>query len=318
MVLSFLMLVVGFVFLLAGAHWLTDGASSIARRLKIPTLVVGLTIVAFGTSAPELLITLFANIGDQADIAVGDVIGSSIANILLILGIAASIRPLALQKSTVWREIPISFFAIVVLWLLAGNVLSSGFMGLSRIDGIVLLLFFLFFLYYIFTLIRDRRVEIPTVTEDYSMPKAITYTILGFIGLAGGGYGVVNGAVSIATELGVSQAFIALSIVAIGTSLPELAASAVAAYKRKTDIAIGNIIGSNIFNIFWVLGINSAIHPLTFASNLFPDLAVALFATILLFALLLSDKERVLRRWHGTLFILIYVVYIISLTLRNT
>ncbi|MBI5733144.1 calcium/sodium antiporter [Candidatus Jorgensenbacteria bacterium] len=312
------LIILGFVVLLKGADWLVEGSSTIARRLGISQLVIGLTVVAFGTSAPELFVNIFAGIKGEADIAIGNILGSNIVNILLILGIAATIYPLALKRSTIWKEIPLSGLAAIVLALLVNDNRTNGsFIGLTRVDGLVLIAFFFFFLYYTYHINKNDVSQKSAVhINPHSWPYALLLTAIGLISLLIGGKLIVDNAVAIALILKASQAVIGLTIVAIGTSLPELATSAVAAYKKNPDIAVGNIVGSNIFNIFWILGISAVINPLAFSQKLFPDIGVIIFTTLLLFLCMFIGKRHVLERWQGITFVLLYIIYIFSLLVR--
>ena len=242
--LVYLLFLAGFYFLIRGADWLVDGASSIAKKMKVSNIMIGLTIVSFGTSAPELIVNLFASFKGSSDLAIANVIGSNISNVLLILGISAIIYPLAVKKGTVSKEIPLNMLAVMVLFLLVNDMMIDrmGFSSLTRIDGAVLLLFFIIFIYYTFGIakVEGESDKVEEVNTFLSVVKIIA----GMLGLALGGQWIVDGAITIAQRFGMSESLIGLTIVAIGTSLPELAASAVAAYKHKADIAIGNIIGS--------------------------------------------------------------------------
>lgn len=319
--LQILLFIVGFGLLIKGADWLVSGASSLASRLGVSALVIGLTIVAFGTSAPELTVNLLASFQGNTDIAIGNIIGSNIANILLILGISAIIFPLAVQRGTVWREIPFALLAVVVLTIMANDVLLDGTAAsaLTRIDGLVLLAFFGIFIYYIFSIAKQPAHEgqEEEVITQYSVATSAGMIVGGMAGLVVGGKWIVDGAVIFATQLGISEALIGLTVVAIGTSLPELATSAVAAYKRNVDIAIGNVIGSNIFNIFWILGISATITPLPFSAQLGFDLGVVTLVTLLLFLALFVGRRHTLERWQGWVFVCLYVGYIIYLVLRG-
>ena len=321
MILTYLLLPIGFVLLIKGANFLVDGASSIAKRLGVSALVIGLTIVAFGTSAPELIVNIFASINGNTDIAIGNILGSNIANILLILGISAVIFPLAVKKGTVWKEIPFALLAVIVTALMVNDTFIDGesFSGLTRVDGFVLIAFFIIFLYYTFGISRVQAADVSEaqVVNHYSLPRACFMVLFGLVGLTVGGKWIVDAAVALATTLGVSEALIGLTIVAIGTSLPELATSAVAAYKKDVDIAVGNIVGSNIFNIFWILGVSAIINPLPFSSLLMRDVLMTIFATVLLFAFLFIGKRHILERWQGVCFIALYVGYVVYLVIRG-
>ena len=322
MILTVGLFLVGFVLLIKGADALVEGASSLARKLGISTLVIGLTIVAFGTSAPELVVNLLASFEGNVDIAIGNIIGSNIANILLILGVAAIIHPLTVQRGTVWKEIPFSLLAIVVLFIMASDRFFSGTIEsvLTRGDGLVLLGFFLIFMYYVFGVATQNSSEAENAEDsikNLSQTKAIFMIIGGLVGLVLGGKWIVDGAVAFATIFGVSQSLIGLTIIAVGTSLPELATSVVAALKKQSDIAVGNAVGSGIFNVFWILGISATISPLPFAEVLGFDMLVAVGATLLLFLSLFVGKRHTLDRWQGVAFVTLYVVYLGYLVLRG-
>lgn len=319
--LVYLLFVIGFLFLLKGASFLVDGASSLAKKMRVPELIVGLTIVAFGTSMPELTVNFFASLAHNSDIALGNILGSNISNTFLILGLSAIIFPLTVKKSTTWKEIPLSLLAAVLVGLMGNDLLfgDRGFIGLSRIDGLVLITFFIIFLYYIFELAKNHQEEIneENKIKEFSVGKSIFLIILGLAGLIFGGRWIVNGAVQIATLLNVSQSLISLTIIALGTSLPELATSAVAAYKKRPDIAVGNIVGSNIFNIFWILGLSATISPLPFKTTTNIDVLITILASLLLFASLFIGKKRVVQRWQGVFFVLIYFSYVAFLIIQQ-
>lgn len=318
MLLPVILFVLGLLLLVKGANYLVDGASSAAKKMGISAIVIGLTIVAFGTSAPELIVNLFASYKGTTDIAIGNVLGSNIANILLILGISAAIFPLAVKKGTVWKEIPLALLAVVLMFLMANDTIIEGgsFSAITRIDGLILISFFIIFLYYTFGI---SKVE-ANHGADVKIHSGFISSLMivgGLLGLALGGKFVVDSAVAITRALGVSEALIGLTIVAVGTSLPELATSAVAAYKKNTDIAIGNIVGSNIFNIFWILGISAAIRPLPFSSALNFDAGITVLTTLLLFVFIFIGKRHIIERWQGAMFIALYVFYVVYLVLRG-
>jgi cation:H+ antiporter len=249
MTVQILLLVAGLLLLVKGAGWLVDGASALAKKYRIPDLAIGLTIVAFGTSAPELVVNVFAAYNGFDGIVFGNVIGSNNFNLFVILGISGLIMPLAVHSGTVWKEIPLSLLAVVLLFLFAGNF-GFGAGILSRLDGLILLCFFAGFLYYVFLQLRTDPANIEIKHKHVAGRILLLLLVGGLAGLVAGGKLVVDSAVKIASELGVDQKIIGLTIVAAGTSLPELATSVVAALKKNADIAVGNIIGSNIFNIF--------------------------------------------------------------------
>lgn len=315
--ITYTLFIAGFYFLIQGAAWLVDGASSIAKKHKVSNLVIGLTIVSFGTSAPELIVNLFASFKGSSDLAIANIVGSNISNMLLILGVSAMIFPLAVKKGTISKEIPLSLLATVILWLLANDMMIDGFDSsvLTRIDGGVLLAFFIIFIYYTFGLSRVEG-EGEDIKE-YKNWKAVIMIIGGMIGLAIGGQWIVEGAIKIAEKFGMSEALIGLTVVAIGTSLPELATSAIAAYKHKADIAIGNVIGSNIFNVFWILGISSVIRPLVFSPMLNFDIYFMAIITIIIFFFMYLGRKNILQRWQGATMLIMYIVYLVYLINRG-
>ena len=319
--LDYPLFAIGFVILIKGADLMVDGASSIAKKLNLSDMVIGLTIVAFGTSAPEFIVNIFASIDGRAGIAIGNIVGSNVANIFLILGATSIIYPIAVKRNTLYREIPFSFLAALVLFIFANDVLIDGnaTSAISRGDGLTFLAFFVIFLYYVYSLSKkgkddDVEQEIEEIKE-LAMPKAILFVLLGITGLFFGGNWIVVGASKIAKTFGMSENVIGLTIVAFGTSLPELATSILAALKKNTDIAMGNVIGSNIFNIFWVLGCSSVIKtlPISNSSNL--DLYVLLFASLLLFLFLFIGKRYKFQRWQGVSFVLMYISYMTYLVI---
>jgi len=317
--MTYFLLIIGFIILIKGADLLVEGASSIAQKLNVSDLVIGLTVVAFGTSAPEMFVNVFASIEGNSNIAIGNILGSNIANIFLILGVSAMIYPLAVKSNTVWKEIPFSLLAAVILGILANDYLidHKASSELSRSDGLVLLGFFIIFMYYIFSIAKKSEHILKEESPQISNFRAVAYILLGLSGLVLGGSWIVNAAVKIASQFGVSEYLIGLTVVAVGTSLPELATSAMAAYKRNTDIAIGNVVGSNIFNIFWVLGISAVIKPLPFQPTGNSEIAMTIVASILLFLVFFVGKKHVLEKWQGALFLLLYAGYTSFLIIRG-
>jgi len=314
--LNYILLAVGFVILIKGADFLVAGASSIAKRFNVSNLVIGLTVVAFGTSMPELVVNIIAGIRGNTDIAIGNVLGSNIANVFLILGISALIYPLAVSKGTVWKEIPFSLLAALVLAFLANDQLIDKRDGsaLLRSDGLVLLSFFVIFLYYSAHIAHDiDGLDAQAPANIFGLGKSLRLLVLGFLGLIIGGQWIIDGAVHLALKLGLSQSTVGLTVVAVGTSLPELATSAMAAYRKNVDIAVGNVVGSNIFNIFFILGVSSIVHPLPFsiANNI--DIGMVILASLLLFVFMFTGKKRSLDRWEGAVCILIYICYVVFL-----
>lgn len=317
--LDLLLLLAGFLALIFGATKLVDAASSLASKLGVPNIVIGLTIVAFGTSAPELVVNVFASIDNNTEMVLGNVLGSNIFNVLGILGVSALIYPLTVKTNTTWLEIPLSFLAAVSVLVLSSDMYldNSATNIISRTDGIILLLFFSVFLVYNFTVAKNSPAEEETQTENYTYPKAILFILLGLAGLVIGGHLIVTSATSIALDFGLSQRIIGLTIVSIGTSLPELATSVVAVRKRNVDIAIGNVVGSNIFNIFFILGISTVIAPLGVGAGTFTDILVNLSAGLLLFVFIFTGRGRKLARWEGGLLLMLYVGYIVMLLVQS-
>ena len=314
--MEYLLLIAGFTLLTFSADWLINGASGLAKRLNISDLVIGLTIVAFGTSAPELVVNIVAATEGSSDIALTNILGSNIINTLIILGISATIYPVACKKSTFRIEIPLSALAGLAVLLLGTNFFGlihfgDKQLGVSRFDGIMLIIIFICFCTY--TIVQGLRNRNNSNDETYiAVPiwKAISLIIVGLIGLIIGGELIVNNAVSIAQSWGIPESVIGVTIVALGTSLPELATSAMAAYKKNTDLAIGNVIGSNIFNVFFVLGISSIIHPLQGYENLQVDAAMAAGSSILLLIFIVISKKRNINRIEGISMLAIYGIYL--------
>lgn len=310
-------LILGLVLILVGADALTDGASAMAKRWGVSDLVVGLTVVAFGTSAPELAISLVSALKGSAPMAVGNVVGSNIFNVLVIIGIVAMIKPIKIQSSIMVNELPLVMLSSVALLAIGcGDVLGvAGIREITRPEGILLLLFFMIFMRYTFSQAKQTPATDPAAQNAASKPlmpmwKSIVWVIGGLVGLVYGGDRFVAGASGIASSLGMSDALIGLTIVAAGTSLPELATSVTAAMKGKTGIAIGNVIGSNIFNIFLVLGLTGTIIPLPFGGITEFDLLVMTGASILFWLFSWKFAERTITRWEGGCMFILYIAYI--------
>ena len=331
-VIPLTLFVLGILLLIKGADWLVDGASGLAKRLGISDLTIGLTVVAFGTSMPELVVSIMSSMQGATDLAIGIVVGSNIANILLILGIASVITPIAVKTSTVWNEIPLALLAALVLMLMANDHIVDKYpvSELSRSDGLSFLAFFVIFLWYIAKLAKRGEMEADDSPHTKRSTIAGTGLLIGGIALLIlGGKLTVDGAVFIATSLGLSESLIGLTVVAVGTSLPELATSVTAALKKKADIAVGNIVGSNIFNIFWILGVSAIIQPLRFEPALNVDLAVTVIATVVLFFAVHTGylhrrlffwKQRehhIVERADGVLMLVLYAAYIVYLMYRG-
>ena len=315
MVIQILLLVLGFALLVKGADWFVDGAAGIATKFGIPQLVIGLTIVAMGTSAPEAAVSITAAFAGNAEITIGNIVGSNVLNILIILGITALVYPVAVQKSSLIFDIPVVLFATAILFVLGydGNI--------SRLDGIIMLVVFVAYLFFLFwDAKRPKKLESAEVQQEeaeneetknegknLSLPKALIFTIIGLVLIVAGSNFVVKSATFIATALGLSQRFIGLTIVALGTSLPELFTSVTAAMKKNSDIAVGNIVGSNIFNILFIVGLSGLIIPVPFAPAFRFDTLVSGVAAILL--LLCSLPKKRLSRIAGIFFLICYAVY---------
>lgn len=308
MLIQVAILILGFIILIKGADYFVDGASSIAKNLKVPDMLIGLTIVSFGTSAPEAAVSIKAILSQNNDMVIGNVVGSNILNILLILGLAATIAPIKVKNNTIKREIPLLVLVSLLMGVLLLDVpLGSGVSNMiSRSDGLVTLIFFCVFLYYLVTLAKKGEVE--AVEAKYTLKKAILFTIIGLLAIIIGGDFVVDSATEMATALGVGQRFISLTIVAFGTSLPELVTSVVAAKKGEADLAIGNIIGSNIFNICFVVGLPAAIWgDIIPKETVSLDILVMIFCTIILF--IFSWSKKGISRKEGISFLVLFMIY---------
>ena len=313
--LNLLFLILGFAPLLYGANLLVESASALAKRLNVPNIVIGLTVVAFGTSAPELTINVFASLKQNSDIALGNIVGSNIFNIAGILGIAAFLYPLAVKPKTTWIEIPLCFLSALVILVLGfdGFINGDSESVLKRTDGIILLLFFVIFLAYIiqFTLSSDYEEEAPV--KQFSVVLSIILIIVGLALLIAGGRIIVVFAVKLAQEIGLSERIIALTIVSIGTSFPELAISIISAKKKNIDLAVGNIVGSNIFNAFFILGVSAVINPVVVQQKSYFDVCVNLLISFLLFLFIFTGKGRKIDRVEGIIFFLLYIGYLVTL-----
>jgi len=296
-----------------GAAWFVNGSSSLARKLHISELTIGLTIVAFGTSAPELVVNTFAASSDNHEIVFGNIIGSNIFNLFVILSIIGLIQPMKVQSSTAWKEIPFSFVALLLLFLLTNDqlIFHKTRSQLGVFDGIILLIAFAFFLFYAFKHLKSETIP-PKDTENQDKPLKITLLIIfGLTGLVIGGKLVVDHAIDIALKLGMSEKLVGLLIVAPGTSLPELATSIVAMIKKNNDIAVGNIIGSNIFNVLFILPISAFIKPLTYNADFNFDMIFLAIGTIILFMAMYTGKKKQIDRWEAFVLLGLYVGYIV-------
>jgi cation:H+ antiporter len=322
MVLYILLLAAGLVLVIKGADFLVDGASSLARRLAAPEIVIGLTVVAFGTSAPELVVNSFSSFAGKNELVLGNIIGSNIFNTLLILGVAGLIYPLNVQRNSVQKEIPYSMLALVVFYFLANDHIFTPSKPdvnlISRLDGVILLVLFVIFMLYTFIL---SKVKVNPADNDdvaiYSLSKTSIFILLGIVGLFFGGKLVVDNAVLIAQKLNVSDKLIGLTIVSLGTSLPELATSSVAAYKKRCDLAVGNVVGSNIFNILLIMGVSVLIAPVGYETVFNIDIYVFAGGTLLLFIAMFTGNKRKLDRREALILLTGYIVYMVYIIARK-
>jgi len=314
--IDFLLLLFGFIPLIYGANILVDSASSLAKKMNVPNIVIGLTIVAFGTSAPEMVVNIFASVSGDSAIVLGNAMGSNIFNVLGILGVSALIYPLAVRKTTTWIEVPLSLLSAIIVLVLANDIFidRANVSVLSRIDGLVMLAFFIIFLAYNIVLSRSGKiVDEEIAVKSYSVGKSVMLIIAGLVLLVLGGKIIVTFATDLAQSFGISERIIAITIMSIGTSLPELATSVIAARKKNVDIAIGNIVGSNIFNVFLILGLSAVINPVFIQQISNFDMLVNIAASVLLFIFIFTGKGRRLDRWEGAIFIGLYVAYVAAL-----
>lgn len=309
--LNFLLLILGFIPLIYGGNFLVDGASSIAKKYNVPNMVIGLTVVAFGTSMPEFIVNVMSSAKGANEIAMGNIVGSNMFNIAFILGVTAVIKTLYVKDSTTWKEIPLTIISAIVVFFLAGDHLIDkvGISQISRADGLVLLMFFIIFLGYTFSLAKEGRANEKDEIKVFGKTKSIIFIILGLALLMVGGKLIVTYAVRLAQAAGISERIIGLTIVSIGTSLPELTTSVVAAMKGNVDIAIGNITGSNLFNVFWILGVSALIKPIPLGNSLI-DILMNIFISFLLFLFVFFSRGRKLDRKKGIVFIIVYLAYI--------
>lgn len=317
MIIYYLLVVVGFGALILGANWLVNGASALAKKNNISDLAIGLTIVAFGTSAPELVVSIIASINGYSDIVVGNVIGSNNFNLFFILGLSGLILPIKVQSSTAWKEIPISLIITLLLLLLLNNFSFSGKGSLGRFDSIILLILFVLFLYYVFKQMKKENNSF-THESQKSLFKIWGLIVIGLTGLVAGGQLVVNNSVEIAASLGVSEKIIGLTIVAAGTSLPELVTSVVAAIKKNSDIAIGNVIGSNIFNILLILSVSGLINPVPYNIKFNLDMYLLIGGTIFLLSSMITGERKKLDRWEASVLLGLYILYTLYLVFIET
>ena len=318
MLISVLLIILGFILLIKGADFLVDGASSLARKFNISDIIIGLTIVSIGTSMPELFVSSTSTINGSSDMAIGNIIGSNLCNLLMILGISAIIKPVKFQKETRLIEIP-TCLIITIIFAIFCN--TSG--TISRIEAIVLI--FLFVLFIIYTIIMAKKgnsfdgntvIEIQTDDKPLSLKKSIILIVLGIVGLKVGGDFTVENATNLARMFSISEKIIGLTILAIGTSLPELVTSVTAAIKGNSDIAIGNIIGSNIFNILLIIGVSAIISPLTYNFTYNIQIGILILATIILSIFPIIPPKNEMSRFNGLIYLAIYIIYMIIIFVR--
>ncbi|KXZ39130.1 cation:H+ antiporter [Alkalithermobacter thermoalcaliphilus JW-YL-7 = DSM 7308] len=315
--MDYIILILGFIFLIKGADFFVEGASSIAKIFKVPPILIGLTIVAFGTSAPEAAVSINSAIKGANEIALGNVIGSNLFNILLVIGIASAINPMKVQKMTIFKEFPFGILSSIVLFILCADVSlqNANSNMISKGDGLILLSLFSIFLYYLIEMAILSKESYQEETKQMSMKKSIIISIIGVLGIIIGGEWVVKASSSIAIKFGMSETLVGLTIVAIGTSLPELVTSIVAALKKEADIAMGNVIGSNLFNVLFILGISSYINPIMIDSDIFFDITYLVIATVITY--IAAFTKRTIFRLEGALIASCYFIYMSYIIIRN-
>lgn len=312
--MDILLLIVGLGLILAGANFLTDGSAALAQRFRVPEFIIGLTVVAVGTSTPELVVSVLSAIGGQSDVAIGNVVGSNIFNVFVILGVCALIRPVPLTAGNIRRDIPFGVLVSLLLLALAQDSLfcKTAADRIGRIDGAVMIGLYVASMWY--TIRKTKRPEAAAPTESSKAPMPgwlISVMIVGGLaGLVFGGEMFLRSATSIARSLGISESVIAITLVAGGTSLPELASSLVSLFKGKADMALGNVIGSNIANILLILGVSATINPLSMGGITVRDLLMVLLSSVVVFLAAFTFKRKAVDRWEGTLFVAIYIAYI--------
>ena len=312
--MDILLLIVGLGLILAGANFLTDGSAALAQRFRVPEFIIGLTVVAVGTSTPELVVSVLSAIGGQSDVAIGNVVGSNIFNVFVILGVCALIRPVPLTAGNIRRDIPFGVLVSLLLLALAQDSLLCKWAAdrIGRLDGAAMLALYILLMWY--TIRKTKRPEATAPTEGSKAPMAAWLTAVmivgGLAGLVFGGEMFLRSATSIARSLGVSESVIAITLVAGGTSLPELASSLVSLFKGKAEMALGNVIGSNIANILLILGVSATIHPLSMGGITVWDLLMVLLSSVVVFLAAFTFKRKAIDRWEGALFVAIYAVYI--------
>ena len=311
MALTLILFVLGFVLLIVGAQALVNGASSIGTRLKISQMVMGLTVVALGTSLPELIVNVFASFAGNSALAIGNVLGSNITNTLLVVGTAAVIMPVSMGRQTLKRDIPFSLFVLVILFLLANDSLFGRADSINRVDGLILLLLMAVFLYVLFTNKKADDLLKDVEIKKISLPLSILYIVGGSVALYYGGKWVVDGALVVARGMGISETAMGLTLVSGATSLPEWVTSILAARKKNADMALGNAIGSNILNVLLVLGVTALIRPVAYTANLNIEIGLVFLSGVMLLIFARAGKvKNQLNRLEGILLILLYIAFI--------
>lgn len=337
MILNIILLIIGFILLIKGADFLIEGSSLVAKRFGISNVVIGLTVIAFGTSAPELIVNIISSVKGNSDIGMGNIVGSNISNVLLILGVSALFSSLKVDKSIIKKQIPFSILASIALFLLINSTIVNGvgLDGLMRSGGLVLILFFCIFLYYTFSIVKKednfrevlrrlfsfrffkRVCDNGEILQKGGNLTSVFMIIGGIVALFFGGKFIVDSSVFIASSLGLSQALIGLTIIAVGTSLPELAASVMAARKNQADMAVGNVIGSNIFNILWVLGLSAVISPISYNPAMNFDIIFLIIISLGLLPLIFMGKKYHFTKKEGLLLITLYIAYLVYIIIRG-
>lgn len=321
--MDYLLLVVGFVILVKGADYLVEGAGSIAKSFNMSDLMIGMTVVALGTSAPELVVNLIASFNGSQEMAVGNVLGSNTANVLLALGIAAAITTLHVSPSMKKFEMPFSLMVLPIMLamvILTPSSVEGSAWVLERWHGALMIVIFIIFMFLSYKRSKSGEGEALSdedIPELIPLPKAILFILGGLVALGFGGHWIVTSATGIATSFGMSEALIGLTIVAVGTSLPEVAASIAAARKGNADMAVGNVVGSNIFNVLWVLGLSSMIRPIVVDAKLMTDFYVAIGASVILLISIIRPKRNEIARTDGFIYLGIYAAYIVYLVIRG-
>jgi cation:H+ antiporter len=318
MVMTYILFVVGIYLLVRSADWIVDGASSLAKKLGVSSLIIGLTVVAFGTSLPELVVNLFAALEGNGEIAFGNIVGSNIANVLLVLGVTAMITNVKVKSNTVWKEIPFALLAAFALFALTSKIFFGSGHFLNWFDGVILLGLFGVFLVYVFRMAfgDKKKIDFPEDSDEGNL--AIVFSLVaGLVGIYFGGRWVVEGAILIASNFGLSEYLISATVIAIGTSLPELVVCVIAALKKNVDLAVGNVIGSNIFNVLWVLGIVPIVAPIRIPDFIGFDIGIMFLSTLILFVFMFTGKKRHLSLENGAIFVFFYVLYISVVVLRG-